>query len=417
MTTQAAERTENQTEQGSMDSVLSETERRMREEMLARPELLQMRMENEAIMSECRLRPRNMSAIKAELMEQLQAFPDLAESSIYNKPVGKDDSGSMNYVEGLSVRAAETLAEAYGANRVRSDVTPIDAEGNRVKVEATFTDFQKCKIWQDGGIVSRTYKGRDGRLRSHSEDRFYNVVVKAEASKRVREVILRSVNAGLKAWFFNECKKVLVRLLSDDKVKEIVTQFRDKGVNLEKLEQIIGRPMRMGWTTNDRTLLIGLWNAIKDGETTIDEAFGRMGGQNGTGPHAPTASDARSANDKIADALEGESVKESAATEPEDQQGQQEGHESAAAGPGLAIAPELMPTAEETENPLLWVGRIDKALVDCQTESLLKEIQRAAEAAHKSEFISDDQLAKLGRRFVARSNELAKAREKGELVG
>jgi len=45
-------------------------------------------------------------------------------------------------------------------------------------------------------------------------------------------------------------------------------------VTLEMLEGLVGRPRAMGWTQVDRQRLLGVWNAIKDGETSVAEAFG-----------------------------------------------------------------------------------------------------------------------------------------------
>lgn len=259
-------------DQTTLDAAVKETEKRL----MDRPELLQMRMENETIMAECRVRPRNIEAMKDELASLLRAFPDLASEAIYNKPVGKDrNTGRMKYAVDLSIRAAEVLAEVYGFNRVRSDAMPIGEEGTRVKVDATFTDFQRGRIWQDGGIVSIWYKTSSGEMVKHSEDRFFNVIVKAEAAKRVREVILRSVNSALKAWFFNECKKVLSKRLTPEEEQRIIDSFSSIGVAQEQLDALIGRPRAMGWEVADRLLLQGIWSAVKAGETTVEQAFGK----------------------------------------------------------------------------------------------------------------------------------------------
>src|SRR4051812_39706199 len=70
-----------------------------------RPELAQLRMENETIMAECRLHPRDFDTIKRDLLLQLQAFPELATDAIYEKPVGKDNqTGEQKYARGLSIR-------------------------------------------------------------------------------------------------------------------------------------------------------------------------------------------------------------------------------------------------------------------------------------------------------------------------
>jgi hypothetical protein len=267
------------------------------------PDMAILKLENETIQSLAAARPRDMEHIKNELVAQLHAFPALADAAIYAKPVGKDpETGEQRLARGLSVRSAEVLAEAYGFNRVRVDVTTVDAD--HVKVEATFTDYQRGRIWQDGGILSKFYKDKYGKMSRTPDDRFYNVVVKAEASRRVREVILRSVNAGLKAWFWNECERMLDERLDDKTVEAIFGRFNAIGVTADKLEDFIGRPRSMGWTGEDRQNLLGIWNAIKDGESSVAEAFGAPDPKPVQGaPPAGTANGNGSTNGSTNDAL------------------------------------------------------------------------------------------------------------------
>lgn len=254
-------------EEDPLEHVLTATE-----QMMMRADLAQMRMENEMISAECRMRPRNMKEVRAKLQELLEEFPDFAEEAIYVKPVGQDDNGNQKHARGLSIRAAEALAEVYGYNRVRADVSKID--DFTVKVDATFTDFQSGRIWQDGGIVSKFYTARNKQRVTYSDDRFYNVVVKAEKSKYIREVICRSVNSALKAWFEAACTKAAESLLADEDIKTIVQAWKGRGVTLEHLEAFLGKKSSMGWTNEDKLVLRGVWNALKDNETTLKEAFG-----------------------------------------------------------------------------------------------------------------------------------------------
>jgi hypothetical protein len=235
------------------------------------PDLAILKLENETIQSLSAARPRDHHTIRQEIVAQLEAYPSFARSAIYNKPVGRDESGQMKFARGLSVRAAEAIAEAYGFCRIRTDVTPIDE--NSVKVEASFTDYQKGRIWQDGGIVSKFYKDRHGRMARIPDDRFYNVVVKAEVSRRVREVILRSVPPGLRSDLMELAERQIDELLDDATIDKIISKFASKRITLEQLEARIGRTRKSGWTKDDRRDLLGLWNAIEDGETTVAEAF------------------------------------------------------------------------------------------------------------------------------------------------
>lgn len=263
-----------------------------------------MRMENENIMSLAAARPRDHAKIKNEIVAQLEAYPSFAAAAIYSKPVGREndkctqcgselyrkngqraercfkcgstdiEEGKMKYARNLSVRAAEAIAEAYGYNRVRCDVIPVD--NDTVKVEATFTDYQKGRIWQAAAMVSKFFRKRNGQMERIPDDRFYNVVVKAEQSRCIREAITRSVPPGLRSELFDMAEKRLATLLDDPTVNKILAKFATRGVTLEQIEKRIGRTRAMGWTEQDRLDLLGVWNALEDGETTVAEAFGDL---------------------------------------------------------------------------------------------------------------------------------------------
>jgi hypothetical protein len=236
------------------------------------PDLALLRMENENIQALAAAKPRDHEAIRKDLEKQINAYPSFVKTAIYCKPVGKDESGQMKYARGLSIRAAEAIAEAYGFCRIRADVTPLD--DNTVKVEATFSDYQKGRIWQDGGVLSKFYRAKSGQMQRIPDDRFFNVTVKAEVSKRVREVILRSVPPGLRSELAEMVETRIDNLLDDSTMRKIIANFASKGVTEEMLEKHIGRTMKAGWTKEDRKNLVGIWNALEQEETTVAEIFG-----------------------------------------------------------------------------------------------------------------------------------------------
>ena len=238
------------------------------------PDLAILRMENENIQALAAAHPRDHKKIRDELVAQIDAYPSFVRTAIYSKPVGRDgQNGPMKFARGLSIRAAEAIAEAYGFCRIRADVTPLD--DTTVKVEATFCDYQKGRIWQDGGVLSKFYKSRDGRMTRIPDDRFYNVVVKAEVSKRVREVILRSVPPGLRSELAEIVEQRIENLLDDSTIAQIIAKFSGKGIPQEALEAQVGRTLKAGWTKEDRKDLLGLWNSLEQEETTVAEILGQ----------------------------------------------------------------------------------------------------------------------------------------------
>lgn len=296
------------------------------------PNLAILKMENDAIQSMAAARPRNYEEIKGELLATLKEFPEFADVAIYSKPVGqvadikcacghqyeapiaksapnkdyactrcatqnkipKDARPRQKFARGLSIRAAEALSEAYGFNRTRGDVMP-QPDGT-VKIEAIFCDYQKARIWQDAGIVSPFTKW--GKT---DDDRFHNTIVKAEKSKLIREVIVRSVNAGLKAWFYAECDKAQTPLLTEDKINTILTAFGKFGVTQSMLEDLLGKTRAEGWNEEDKKNLSGVHAGLKNGEQTIADVFGQPTPEKKEVASGPVTAGALTGDDKPAD--------------------------------------------------------------------------------------------------------------------
>lgn len=270
------------------------------------PDMALLRMENENIMAVAQARPRDYEAIKAELFRMIDAFPDSAEDAIYNKPVGKvflvvcncghryevpklEDQTECprcnrwspsaksppkrikKFARGLSIRSAENVRVAFGFNRVSTTITPL--EDDRYKLTGTFTDYTTGNITIDEQIVAPYYTSRHGQRTRIPDDRFFNVVLKAEKSKVIREVVLRSVPGILKAAYEAYCENTIDGLLDEGTMDKIVSQFASLDVTQEMLEDLLSRPRQMGWTKADRKQLLGIWNAIKDQETSVAEVF------------------------------------------------------------------------------------------------------------------------------------------------
>jgi hypothetical protein len=283
-------------------------------QMMQRTDLLQMKMEQESIMAECRVRPRRFEDVLAELETQVQLVPEFAKEAIYAKPIGtifvinctcgtRYEAGTFwnkqkrvvqcrtdpcprcdefapksapvkrtKKARNLSIRAAEAIAEVYGFNRVRSQVEIIDS--THVKVIASFFDYAKLRSWISEVIISKVRVNKWKQTEVIPDDRFYGTVVKAEQSKVIREAILRSVPAALKLRLFAIAERVSAAALTDDEVDKIVTAFSSREVALEQIEGFLGKTKKEGWSKRDRQELIEAWNAIDQDEASVSEIFG-----------------------------------------------------------------------------------------------------------------------------------------------
>jgi hypothetical protein len=286
------------------DDVIDTTHRQLKAAEQLPPDLMLLKMENESIMTVARAQPRDPKKILKQLVELIDAYPEAADDAIYVKPVGteirvtcggcakeysvpyvpkdgvncphcdcnriKTQKKVKKFAEGLSIRAAESIRSIFGFNRlsVTMDTLP---DGN-VKLSGVFVDYATGTMTADTRVVSPYYTNRYKKAEKHPEDRFYNVIVKAEKSKLRRDVVLDSIPNVLKAAYRDACEKKLAALVSPEKIKnEILPNFAKKGLSAEHLEKIIGRPMSLGWTEQDRVKLRQIWTALVNEETTVAE--------------------------------------------------------------------------------------------------------------------------------------------------
>jgi len=250
------------------------------------------KMDNDNMMALAARSQRDYAAIQKDVESQLAAFPEFARKARYSKPVGRMDKCPAcdadnrsysdtcskckkpipyKYATGLSIRAAEALRLSFGFTKLTRVITETDKD--HVQLDITLSDFQSGNVTHFSSPVSKTFTRWDRSTGRHSDDRFYDVIVKAKASIAIRDVVLNIVPAGMKAALENAAIKAQSTLLDDATIQKLVKWFDGKGVNQAALEGTLGKPIA-AWTHEDKGVLAGIWTAIEDGETTIDEAFG-----------------------------------------------------------------------------------------------------------------------------------------------
>lgn len=285
------------------------------------PDLMLLKMENESIMSVARAQPRDPMKIVGQLRALIDAYPAAAEEAIYKKPVGtvlevtcgtcgvryelnKIDNNSAcpaceahpmaqgkqsqsrkvkKFAEGLSIRAAESIRSIYGYTRLAT-TTEILPDG-KAKLTGVLVDYAAGNLTSDERIVANYYKARGGGMVKIDEDRFLNVVVKAEKSKLKRDVILDSVPNIVKAMFRDACEQKMTELVAPEVIdQKILPAFREYGITLEHLEKIVGRPKSLGWRESERLELRKILTGLKNEEMTVRELLADL-----DEPKRPTA--------------------------------------------------------------------------------------------------------------------------------
>lgn len=239
-------------------------------------DLAVVKMQTDTIMGVALSRPRDHAKILKDLQMQLTTYRSFAERALYAKPVGKDPAtGKQKYATGLSIRAAESIRSAMGFNSV--DVAAKRIDDYNAEVQAVFVDMQAGLLTRLTRPVSRRYTTAKKVAAVWDEDRFNNVVLKAEMSKALRDVVLRTIPPGLRFELEEAVDRALDEFLDDATQKKIVAQFTQYQVTQEMLEARIGKGIS-SFTKEDRKMLVGMYTAIKTGEGTVDEMFGDVSG-------------------------------------------------------------------------------------------------------------------------------------------
>jgi hypothetical protein len=211
-------------------------------------------------------------------LKELDLYPSMAREAIYVKPVGKDEKGEMKSVEGLSIRAAESLANRWDNSSWGTTIVSEDEES--ATIAAVFLDYEKNTRHVKEQRVSKFYRAKTGNIVRYAPDRF-DTTMGAYGSKNLREVILRSLPAGLKKEYETKARGILKKEPLAAQRTAVLERFVELGVTQEQLETWKKKPVKE-WKREDVLDALGLANALRDGEASIETVFGP---QNGKGVH------------------------------------------------------------------------------------------------------------------------------------
>lgn len=260
------------------------------------------KLESTEMTAIARQNPRNHALVLKDIEAQLATYPAFAREAIYSKPVGKEFqvvckcgyeyvAGKLDktfpcpkcglfqpsssrevtkYARNLSIRASEAIFSSWG--NCAASFVPLADTPDYAEFAAIFMDYERCTKMSFPVRVSKSYRTRAGQIIFHAPDRFSDVVLKAARSKALREVINRSIPPGLRAELFERADEILNGLLDEKTQIKLVAAFAEIGISQQQIEQNAGKQL-LHFTQQDRKDLLGLYQGIKDGEITKDEAF------------------------------------------------------------------------------------------------------------------------------------------------
>ena len=209
--------------------------------------------------------PRNEVAAYAKAMEACQR-PTMAAKAFYSFPRGGQT------VEGPTIRFAEELARCWG--NIDYGIKELSQDDGKSEMQAYAWDLEtNAQSVQNFTNPHQREQGKKMVTLTSQRDIYENNA--NMATRRLRSRIL----AILPSWFVEdaiaECKKTLAGKNDTpliDRVKNMVVAFVRLGVTQEQIEKRLKRKIDT-MNADDFTTFIGIYNAIKQGESKIADWF------------------------------------------------------------------------------------------------------------------------------------------------
>jgi hypothetical protein len=209
--------------------------------------------------------PRNITKAVQNAIAIVSLDAETAETCTYSVPRGG------KAITGPSVHLAKIIAQVWGNMRVEAKVVNID--NIHTTSEAVCWDLESNLAIKTQ--VKRSIVGKYGRF---NED-MVTVTGNAANSIAMRNAILSVVPRGVINKVYKAAKQVITGDVSDEakliaRRKKVVDTLKDTyGVKEEEILKAIGKAAIEHITADDLVVLIGIGTAIKDGDTTIEQAF------------------------------------------------------------------------------------------------------------------------------------------------
>lgn len=232
-----------------------------------------MRIENDSMLAVAIQRPRNEANVLKGALNELAMVPEEAKKNYYAIPYKDRDTGKIVTVTGPSINAAMALARRWGncsaATRiVNEDATGFDIEGVFIDLESNFRVSKPFR-------VGKTAKRKGGGAYLLDPQRLL-MAVQAGASKASRNAILAGLPTYLVRAYDTRAREIAAGNLDaaadPRKVAGLFKAFERFKVTKEMLEAYVESPIAE-WTGETLSNLIGLGNALNDGQVTVEDLF------------------------------------------------------------------------------------------------------------------------------------------------
>jgi hypothetical protein len=234
--------------------------------------------------------PRSIKKAVENAITTVTMDVETANSCTYSVPRGGKS------VTGPSVHLSKILLQYWGNMRVETKVIGIDAK--HVTSQAIAFDLETnvaIKV-----EVKRSVLTKSGRM----NDDMITVTGNAANAIAMRNAIYAVIPKAVVTKVYNEAKKAITGDVSDqtkliNRRKQVFDGFRETyGVNEQEILNAIGRAAIDHVSPDDIVTIIGIGQAIKDGDTTVELAFRTIRDSANSDEYNQCASDMAKINSK-----------------------------------------------------------------------------------------------------------------------
>lgn len=218
--------------------------------------------EIESQIATAKMYPRDIKVFKSKLMSMANLDQETAEGCYYALPRGG------KAIDGPSVRLAEIALSCYGNCVAEADV--LNEDDKFIYAQGQCRDLENNVSVRVKVRRRITYKNGD-----RFNDDMIAVTANAACAIALRNAIFKIVPGAYLKPVFDKCKKTAVGEVKSlaNKRTEVIKRLMRFGVTEERILKVISRKSVDEVTFDDVAILIGLGTAIKDGDTTVEEAF------------------------------------------------------------------------------------------------------------------------------------------------
>jgi hypothetical protein len=212
--------------------------------------------------------PRNLKAVYGEVLTLATGDEETAESCFYSVPRGGKQ------IEGPSIRMAEILASSWGNMRVASRIVAED--GGSVTCEGLAWDLEKnvCISAQAARKLHGKKDRRTGERLPPDADEIALAKMSGQAIAR-RNAILQVIPGAWIKTVMSEVRKVAIGKADTlpNRREKVLDYLAKMGVQRDRVLRLLGAESVDAIDGEGVLTLRGIAQRIKDGETTVDEAF------------------------------------------------------------------------------------------------------------------------------------------------